>query len=141
MPVDKRELLQFLRFELQFLEDGGYGRSPRAPWRARVVFEDSPSCLNFADASRSHPCRECWLMPFVPAGHQQERSPCHFIPLTEKGETIDYFNRWGSQSDLEEALAAWLRRQITQLDALPDAGEGEGAKPAVDAEISRLAGT
>ncbi len=29
------EVLELLRFELQFLEDGGYGRSPHTPTRPR----------------------------------------------------------------------------------------------------------
>ncbi len=52
MREDNRELLELFKFELKFLEDGGYGRSPRTPWRPPYVFEDSLSCLNFADPSR-----------------------------------------------------------------------------------------
>jgi hypothetical protein len=42
MRRDDAELLKMFQFELRFLEDGGYGRSPRTPWRASYVFEDSP---------------------------------------------------------------------------------------------------
>jgi hypothetical protein len=45
MAQDQREMLEFLNFELKFLEDGGYGRCPRSPRRARNAFEDSPSKL------------------------------------------------------------------------------------------------
>ena len=45
MAQDRREMLEFLNFELKFLEDGGCGRSPRSPRRARNAFEDSPSKL------------------------------------------------------------------------------------------------
>jgi hypothetical protein len=31
MGKDERDLLDVLRFELAFLDKGGYGRSPRAP--------------------------------------------------------------------------------------------------------------
>ena len=31
MSEEKRELLEKLKFELAFVEDGGYGRSVRAP--------------------------------------------------------------------------------------------------------------
>jgi hypothetical protein len=41
-----------------------------------------------------------------------------FIPLTEKAETIDSFYRYGTQLDLEEALANWLRKQISRLEGL-----------------------
>jgi hypothetical protein len=49
------EILKLLHFESKFLEDGDYGHSPRTPWRASNVFEDSPSCPNFNDPSRPFP--------------------------------------------------------------------------------------
>src|SRR5207247_1501968 len=35
---------------------------------------------------------------------------------TDKGETIDYFYRCGTQLELEEALASWLRKQIRCIE-------------------------
>ena len=116
MAKDDRDLLDLLRFELKFLEDGGYGRSPHTPWRRPLVFEDSLSCLNFGDPAHTHPCSECLLMEFVPAELRDEVSPCRLIPLTPKGETVDYFFRCGTQLELEEALAGWLRDQISQIE-------------------------
>ena len=97
------DILELLRFELKFLEDGGYGRSPRTPWRPSYVFEDSPTCLNFDDASRPYPCNECFLMQFVPKERQEEGVPCRFIPLSEKGETVEDFYRSGTQIEMEGA--------------------------------------
>ena len=111
------EILELLRFELKFLEDGGYGRSPRTPWRPSNAFEDSPTCLNFYDASRPHPCNECLLMQFVPKERQDEGVPCRFIPLTEMGETVEDFYRGGTQIELEEALKGWLRKEISRMEA------------------------
>jgi len=119
MAQDQDELLKLLKFELKFVEDGGYGRSPRTPWRAPSIFEDSPSCLNLGDPARSHPCSECLLMKLVPGEVQNEESPCRFIPLNEKGQTIDYFYRYGTQLELEEALLGWLRGQITRIEQAP----------------------
>ena len=116
MAQDEREMLELLKFELKFVEDGGYGRSPRTPWRAPLIFEDSPSCPNFGDPARPHPCSECLLMKFVPDESQNENFPCRFIPLNDAGETIDYFYRCGTQLEMEEALAAWLHRQITRIE-------------------------
>jgi hypothetical protein len=65
MAQDEREMLELLKFELKFLEGGGYGRSPRTPWRAPRIFEDSPSCLNFNDPSRPPSdswCKRLWLL-------------------------------------------------------------------------------
>ena len=114
----KDVVLETLRFELKFLEDGGYGRSPRTPWRATNIFEDSPTCLNFGDLSRPHPCNECFLMQFVPEEKQGERVPCHFIPLNVKGETVDDFYRCGTQIDVEEALKNWLQKEIKRIESL-----------------------
>ena len=116
MAKDERDLLDLLKFELKFLEDGGYGRSPHTPWRRPLVFEDSLTCPNFGDPAHTHPCSECLLMDFVPAELKGQVSPCRLIPLTPKGETADYFYRCGTQLELEEALAGWLRDQISQIE-------------------------
>jgi hypothetical protein len=58
-------------------------------------------------------------MRFVPRELRDHVSPCRHIPLTDKGETIDYFYRCGTQLELlklEEALASWLRKQISQIE-------------------------
>ena len=115
MRTQDAEMLRIFQTELRFLEDGGYGRSPRTPWRASAVFEDSPTCLNFNDNDRPHPCSECSLIQFVPPQFREESAPCRFIPLTEAGQTVDDFYRSATQIELEEALACWLRKQIAQM--------------------------
>src|SRR5947209_8389888 len=116
MAHDDRDILDVLRFELCFLEDGGYGRSPQAPWRAPAVFEDSPICPNFCDPARPHPCDSCLLEQFVPEGQKKELVPCRFIQLTKEGQTIEDLYRTGSQAETEVALAAWLRAQIARIE-------------------------
>jgi hypothetical protein len=116
MAQDNRDILDVLRFELSFLEDGGYGRLPHAPWRAPAVFEDSPICPNFCDPARPHPCESCLLERFVPKGCRNEAAPCRHIVLTDKGQSVDDFYRTGTQADLEEALAGWLRVQIKKIE-------------------------
>ncbi len=128
MAQEPNELLDLLKFELKFLEDGGYGRSPHTPWRRQLVFEDSLTCPNFGDPARPHPCDECLLMRFVPNELKDQPSPCRLIPLTEKGETIDYFYRCGTQLELEEALSAWLHKQIRSIEA-PQEGDRSTTPP------------
>jgi len=113
---DDRDVLDVLRFELSFLEDGGYGRSPHSPWRAPSVFEDSPACPNFCDPARPHPCESCLLEAFVPESRRKESVPCRFIQLNDQGQTVDDFYRTGSQVELEEALARWLRAAIAKIE-------------------------
>jgi hypothetical protein len=116
MAQDDRDILDVLKFELSFLGDGGYGRSPRNRWRAPAIFEDSPICPNFCDPVRPHPCENCLLEQFVPAGQKKERIPCRFIRLTEDGLTVEDLYRTGSQIEMEEALAQWLRAQIARIE-------------------------
>ncbi len=115
MSDDKRDILEVLKFELEFLEQGGYGRSVRTPWKATSVFQDSPSCLNFNDPARPHPCNECLLTDFVPREAREENIPCHFIPLNQQGETVDSLERHAHQLEMEEALKNWLRSTIARL--------------------------
>jgi hypothetical protein len=65
MQKDERDLLEVLKFELKFLEDGGYGRSPSARWRPQLVFENSPTCMNF-NSDEQGPCGDCVLIQLVP---------------------------------------------------------------------------
>jgi hypothetical protein len=117
MPQDDRDILDVLKFELEFLKKGGYGRSPREPWRAQLVFEDSPSCMNFDSKRDPSPCAECALMQFVPAESRSEKVPCRHIPLTPAGETLTDLYRGGTQAELEDAMADWLRSTIARLEA------------------------
>ena len=114
---DRDELLALLKFELSFLEDGGYGRSVRTPWQTTSVFRDSPSCLNFSDPKRPHPCDHCLLMDFVPAEHRSDNVPCHQIVLNDRGDTVDSLYDEASQERLELKLADWLRATIKKLEA------------------------
>ena len=116
MSDDRRDVLEVLKFELEFLEQGGYGRSVRTPWKATSVLQDSPSCLNFNDPSRPHPCNECLLTEFVPHEARSEDIPCHFIPLNAQGETVESMERHAHQLEMEEALKNWLRSTIARLE-------------------------
>jgi len=116
MANDKRDVLEVLKFELNFLEQGGYGRSVRTPWKPTSIFQDSLSCINFNDPERPHPCTECLLHDFVPPEHREESVPCHFIPLNPEGETVDTLERQAHQLEMEEALRNWLRATIARIE-------------------------
>jgi hypothetical protein len=116
MSDDKRDILEVLKFELNFLEQGGYGRSVRTPWKPTSVFQDSLSCINFNEPDRPHPCNECLLTDFVPREAQSESVPCHFIPLNPEGETVDSMERQYNQIELEDAVKNWLRATIQRIE-------------------------
>ncbi len=116
MTKDNRDVIEVLKFELQFLEQGGYGRSVRTPWKATSIFQDSPTCLNFNDVERPHPCSECLLIDFVPPADRQQEVPCHHIPIGPKGEPVAVMERRYSDIEKEEAVKNWLRATISRLE-------------------------
>jgi hypothetical protein len=116
MTQDNRDTLDVLRAELDFVEKGGYGRSVKTPWQPTSTFQDSPSCLNFGDLERIHPCSECLLLDFVPPEARAEDVPCHHIPLNTSSETIDELEWKEDQRKTEESLKNWLRSAICQLE-------------------------
>jgi len=113
---DKRDVLEVLKFELNFLEQGGYGRSVRTPWKPTSIFQDSISCINFGDPERTNPCGDCLLNDFVPNEYQCENIPCHHIPLNPSGETVDTMERQYNQSEMEESIKQWLRSTIARIE-------------------------
>src|SRR5260370_8999912 len=88
MQKDERDLLEVLKFELQFLEDGGYGRSARTPWRPQYIFEDSLTCMNYDSKENPGQCSDCVLMQLVPPDRRSEKIPCHHIPFNVSGDTL-----------------------------------------------------
>ncbi|MBV8206573.1 MAG: hypothetical protein JO041_07260 [Acidobacteria bacterium] len=113
---DDRDLLALLKFELAYIEDGGYGRLVKTPWRPTILFRDSPTCLNFSRPDRPHPCSACGLMEFVPEEFRTDPFPCHHIPLNGSGECIDSLYDENARGAIEERIAAWLRSTIKKLE-------------------------
>lgn len=120
------DLLQVLETELRFLDRGGY-RNPDM-WRPQFVFLDSPTCIHPAGSGRPDACKDCLLMPFVPVALRHAAIPCHYIPLTADGLTVDGLQRWGTQQELEDALRSWLERNIAQLKRAQAARTDAGAR-------------
>jgi hypothetical protein len=114
--TDDRDLLDVLKFELDFVDQGGYGRSVRTPWKKTSTFQGSLSCINFGDPKRTYPCNDCQLMQFVPLEARSEDVPCHHIPLDETGRTVDTIEQKGSQEEIEESVKNWLRTTVQRLE-------------------------
>jgi hypothetical protein len=113
---DEIEMLAILKAELDFLEDGGYGRSVRTPWKPTSTFLNSPTCLNFGDPQRTQPCSSCLLMALVPESKRSSAVPCHHIPLTAAGDTVETVEGRADQQGLEEVMKGWLRATIQRLE-------------------------
>jgi len=116
MQRDERDLLDVLKFELNFLEKGGYGRSPREPWRPQFIFEDSPTCMNYDSKQNPEPCAECVLMHLVPQESRELPVPCRHIPFNEMGETLDSLYRHSDQQEIEHTVRTWLKAEIARLE-------------------------
>ena len=116
MTNDKRDLLGVLKAELKFLEKGGYRQTARVPWRPQFLFQDSPVCLNFDPTQPQKPCSDCVLMQLIPENLRNKKVACRYIPLSERGETIDSFYRTGTQEELDAAFSQWLKTTITRLE-------------------------
>jgi len=113
--MSDRGVFEFLKAELAFLESGGYEQPPEAPWRATLIFEDSPACLYFEPLAPRHPCSECGLMKFVPKHHRNEGIPCRFIPLDRDGQTLDSLYRTATKEEILEIVQTWLKKAIIQV--------------------------
>jgi hypothetical protein len=129
MQKDERDLLDVLKFELDFLERGSYGRSPREPWRPHFIFEDSPTCMNYDSKDQPGPCSECVLMQLVPLAFRTAKIPCRHIALNAYDETLDSMYRYADQSEIETVFGNWLRTTIAKLEEERRAHSDSSNKP------------
>lgn len=120
------KLLEILKAELVFLEQGGYRARASNRWRPNFVFEDSPTCINFKNVGERRPCSECQLMELVPRDRREAQFPCRHIVLTSHGETVNSFYEWGTEEELETAVGEWLRRTIREMET-GEKAEAQGA--------------
>jgi hypothetical protein len=56
------------------------------------------------------------LIDFVPPEDQLEAIPCHHIPLTAIGETVDGVEWSGNQQELEAKVKRWLLTTIGRIE-------------------------
>ena len=125
MLAADRETLELLKHELDFLGRGGYSRSPQSPWRAPLVFEDSPTCKNSYCEKNVHPCGNCLLLQFVPPEMRDLKLACRYIPLTAQGDNLDSLYRSAYEPEIEEAVGRWLESKIDSLESAFESGGGE----------------
>jgi len=126
MAKDDRDLLELLKEELSFIEQGGYGRSVRTPWKPTSTFQDSLSCINYGYPYRAHPCNECHLIDYVAKEDRATEIPCHHIPLNAQGDTIADLEMSDNQHKMEEEVKEWLRTRIKEIE---DANKREAISP------------
>src|SRR5450631_3717976 len=112
MPKDNGDVLAGLKFELKFLEKGGYWKPSS---HQEFIFQDSPACLNCGRLEDPRPCSECVFFGLVPVDRQNEKIPCRHIALDEQGETLDsLYGRGAQQEVIETAVSRCLRAAIQE---------------------------
>ncbi|MGC1835280.1 MAG: hypothetical protein WA714_19635 [Candidatus Acidiferrales bacterium] len=141
MQNDERDLLEVLKFELNFLEKGGYGRSPREAWRPQFVFEDSPTCMNYDSKEHPEPCSHCVLMQLVPPPFRSAKIPCRHIPMNEAGEGLDSLYRYDDQAEIENSVGNWLRKTIAKLEQTRKASQLDSNEHPPAADSADMPGT
>jgi hypothetical protein len=111
----RSELIRLLEAELDLIEGGGYGQRAGGAGAQPRMFDRSLVCIDhwFVPGVDSGCQQECTLMSFVPEAHRKEQSPCHYIVLNDKGETVHSLE--GDQARLEREVKQWLRRVIQRL--------------------------
>jgi hypothetical protein len=117
MSVGKQQLLQALKQELAFLEQGGYADFEKKSWRPAMFFEDSPICPNHSLSEKLTPCTECALIRLVPIGKRTRAVPCRDIPLNQEGETLQSLYETATRNEIEWKLDEWLRKVIERLES------------------------
>ena len=117
MAFNNKELIDWLKLEIQVIEKGGYQPSVREPRKEVRIFRDSVSCPNMGLEQKLEPCAHCWLMEFVPPEKREEGDPCQHIPLNERGDTVASLEALGRHEEAQDALLAWLRKAVARLEA------------------------
>jgi hypothetical protein len=119
MAQDLRDVLQILRFELNYLEQGGFDRD-RALLGIESPFRGTFACINFGNPLQAHTCNECLLHQFIPEDKRTEEFPCHHIPLNASGETVAQLLQENDPQRLVTELEQWLRNTIARLEPTQD---------------------
>ena len=52
----------------------------------------------------------------VPQEHANEERPCHYIPLNEKGDTVESLKAEDDQQKLQTTVLVWLKRTVAKLE-------------------------
>jgi len=111
MGMDKKEMIQQLKFEIKMIEKGGYHPSVREARRAPEIFRDSITCLNVGLEEKEHACSSCFLSEFAPAEVRNSNDDiCHKIPLNEKGDTVESLKTEGDPHKLQAVVLSWFEK-------------------------------
>jgi hypothetical protein len=117
MGIDKKEMIQQLKFEIEMIEKGGYYPSVREPRHSPEIFRESIICLNVGLEEKEHPCSSCFLSEFAPPEvRNSDGDICHKIPLNEKGDTVESLKAEEDPHKLQANVLSWLKKTVAKLE-------------------------
>lgn len=117
MSLDKKEMIEQLKFEIQMIEKGGYYPSVRDPRHNPEIFRDTITCLNVGLEEKEHACSTCFLSEFAPANLRNSNEDiCHQIPLNEKGDTIKSLKAEDDPYKIQATVLSWLKKTVAKLE-------------------------
>jgi hypothetical protein len=117
MSLNKAEMIEQLKFEIEMIEKGRYYPSVRSPREQPKIFRDTITCLNVGLAEKKYPCSSCFLNEFVPPQSRNDQGEiCHKIPLNEKGDTIESLKAADDPFRLQETVLGWLKNTVIELE-------------------------
>jgi len=124
MGMDKKEIIEQLKFEIAMMEKGGYYPSVREARREPEIFRESITCLNVGLEEKEHACTSCFLSEFAPPEvRNSDGDICHKIPLNEKGDTIESLKAADDPYKLQATVLAWLKKTVAKLEQEVAAGK------------------
>ena len=113
---DTKPLLEALKYELYFLERGGYCFEQSVSPKSKLFFRDSVTCLNYGSLDTRESCSKCVLARFIPEPNKDSELACHCIPLNELGDTLASMPNKKDPKEIEELVRNWLRAKIRELE-------------------------
>jgi hypothetical protein len=117
MSLNKNEMIEQLKFEIEMIEKGRYYPSVRTPRQQPEIFRDTITCMNVGLTEKKYPCSTCFLSGFVsPQLRDDHGEICHKIPLNEKGDTIESLKAADDPYKLQETVLGWLKNTVTELE-------------------------
>jgi hypothetical protein len=117
MSLNKEEMIEQLKFEIEMIEKARYYPSVRAPRHQPEIFRDTITCLNVGLTENKYPCSSCFLNEFVPPQLRNDQGEsCHKIPLNERGDTIESLKTADDPFRLQETVLGWLKNTVTTLE-------------------------
>ncbi len=106
MASDKRTLVMLLRQEILNSRQG----------RGGAIFSHTWLCPTHDKGTSEEACLQCRLQEYISPEFRQQFMPCFDIPLDSTGRTLDLLTQKSSLHECEQAMRAWMKKTLEQLE-------------------------